>query len=370
MITQYGVLAFDIAEDGAPRFLLITSRGTGRWVIPRGNPIHGLSPSQSAAQEAYEEAGLTGFVSPDEIGRYEYLKVRRTGPVPATVHVFPLRATVQSSRWPERHQRGTRWFSREEAAESVDEPGLAELILGFSPPELGAASAPALPPYRPPAALALSPPRIFRALMPGKRIFFDMFARHSETLVGGADTLCALFSGKADVAASCRLITAYEHQADTITRDVLLAVRRSFSAPFSRAAVTRLISSMDDAIDAMRDTAKAVMRYDLTSFEPQMCEMAAYGGQAARLVAEALPLLRSARKHGASLDRITENIVHLEGVADERHEEGLKALFALHGENRPMAYIVGREIYGHLERVLDGFEDVANEIQGIVIDRG
>ena len=74
-------------------------------------------------------------------------------------------------------------------------------------------------------------------------------------------------------------------------------------------------------------------------------------------------------KNGAWLNRITENIVHLEGAADELHEEGLQALFREHGESRPMAYFVGREIYTCLERVMDGLEDVANEIQGIVIDR-
>ena len=133
MIEQYGVLAYSMDETGAPRFLLITSRGSGRWVIPRGNPIAGLSPAQSAAQEAYEEAGLTGLVSAQEIGRYEYLKVRRTGSVPATVHVFPLRDPLQSQHWPERDQRHTQWFSREDAAAAVDEAGLRAIILNFTP---------------------------------------------------------------------------------------------------------------------------------------------------------------------------------------------------------------------------------------------
>jgi uncharacterized protein Yka (UPF0111/DUF47 family) len=99
-----------------------------------------------------------------------------------------------------------------------------------------------------------------------------------------------------------------------------------------------------------------------------MCDMASLAGQAARLVCEAVPLLRSVGKNGGRLDLITENIVHLEGDADHLHSDGLKALFKEHGEARPMAYFVGREVYRHLERVLDGFEDVADEIQGIVID--
>lgn len=139
MLQQYGVLAYEIGEDGAPRILLITSRETKRWVIPRGNPIPGLSPCESAVQEAYEEAGITGSVGSEAIGSYEYGKRRKDGSVdPAQVHVFPLRVTHQSERWPESHQRRKHWFSPEDAAEAVDEPGLKSLIRGFVPPETAA----------------------------------------------------------------------------------------------------------------------------------------------------------------------------------------------------------------------------------------
>lgn len=370
MLEQYGVLAYEVSDDGETRFLLITSRRTKRWVIPRGNPIRGLSPSQSAAQEAYEEAGLTGYVSPEEIGAYPYEKVRRGGfTTPAIVHVFPLRTTIQSGHWPERHQRQTRWFTRQEAAAAVEEEGLRDLILSFTPPPVGASRVPVASLFAPPP----SPPRfsvlkLFKAIMPKEDSFFEMFARHAETVVGGADALGAMLAGKAPIAESCDRITEYEHQADAVTRDVLIAVRRSFITPFDRSAINSLISAMDDSIDEMRQTAKAITLYDVKSFEPQMCEMGALAGQAARLVVEAVPLLRNIGRNEGRLDRITENIVHLEGAADDLHEEGLKALFTTHGEERPMAYFVGREIYSHLERVLDGFEDVANEIHGIVID--
>ena len=370
MIRQYGVLAYDVAEDGEPRFLLITSRNTKRWIIPRGNPIPGLSPAQSAAQEAYEEAGLTGLVSPNEIGAYRYTKRRGNGSSTlANVHVFALRTTVQSGRWPERHQRDWKWFTRDEAAAAVEEPGLKELITAFVPPPTAAGRVPV-------ASLSAPPPPpgrfklfgLFKKIMPREDGFFEMFARHAETLVGGADALGAMFAGEAGIKESCDRITDFEHQADAITRDVLLAVRRSFITPFDRSAITSLISSMDDAIDEMRQTARMITLYEVDSFEPQMGDMASFAGQAARLVVEAVPLMRSVGKNGGRLDRITENIVHLEGAADDLHEEGLKALFKAHGEARPMAYFIGREIYSHLERVLDGFEDVANEIQGIVID--
>lgn len=370
MIRQYGVLAYDMADDGEPRFLLITSRNTRRWIIPRGNPIPGLSPAQSAAQEAYEEAGLTGLVSADEIGTYRYQKVRRGGSsVTANVHVFPLRTTIQSDKWPEQEQRQWRWFTREEAAEAVEEEGLKELIRGFTPPATAASAVPI-------AALSAPPPpssrfsvlNLFKRIMPREDGFFEMFASHAATLVGGADAMTAMFAGQMPIAKACGTITEFEHQADAITRDVLLAVRRSFITPFDRSAITSLISAMDDGIDEMRQTAKAIARYEITTFEPQMCEMAALAGQAARLVAEAVPLLRSVGKNAGRLDLITQNIAHLKGAADDLHEDGLKALFKAHGQERPMAYFVGHEVYGHLERVLDRFEDVANEIHGIVVD--
>lgn len=370
MLQQYGVLAFDIGEDGAPRILLITSRETRRWVIPRGNPNPGLSPWQSAAKEAYEEAGLTGLVSAKAIGSYGYDKRRKDGSVDAMeVQVFPLRITIQSDRWPERHQRQTRWFSREEAAEAVDEPGLKSLILGFTPPPsfarrrpIATALAPAPGPLRRPIL------RFFSRLMPREDAFFDLFERHAETLVAGADCLGAMLAGETGIEQACTRIAEQEQLADTITREVLIAARRSVNHPFGRGAITRLVSSMDDAIDEMQETARVVTLYDVAAFEPAMCEMAALAGQAARLVKEAMPLMRAAGRNAGQLDRITENIVHLEGVADDLHAEGLKALFQEHGHERPMHYFIGREVYRHLERVLDGFEDVADEIQGIVIE--
>jgi hypothetical protein len=143
VITQYGVLAYDVDKEGRPRFLLITSRSTRRWIIPRGNPMTGLTPARSAAEEGFEEAGLAGIVSPGAIGSYFYEKKRGGGPgVPAQVHVFPLRVLTQARIFPEAGQRETRWFAHEEAAAAVDEPALRELILGFAPPPSAAGQGP------------------------------------------------------------------------------------------------------------------------------------------------------------------------------------------------------------------------------------
>jgi len=210
--------------------------------------------------------------------------------------------------------------------------------------------------------------KLFKALMPKETGFFDLFEGHSATLVGGAEVMKRLFAKEESIPEACRRISDFENQADDITRQVLNAVRRTFITPFDRSAITDLISSMDDAIDEMQKTAKAITQFEASDFRPQMCQMSALAEQAARLVQEAMPLLRSIGRNHDALDRITERIVHIEEEADNLHDAGLKALFQEHREGNAMGYIVGREIFSHLERVLDRLEDVANEIQGIVID--
>ena len=129
MLTQYGVLPVRRSAEGGLEVLLITSRETRRWVVPRGNPISGKSPAESAAQEAFEEAGILGEVEPEAIGSYSYEKRRRFGRVvPAVVHLFRMNVAEERDDWPEKGQRERRWFAAEEAAASVHEADLAQLI--------------------------------------------------------------------------------------------------------------------------------------------------------------------------------------------------------------------------------------------------
>jgi len=112
--------------------LLITSRGTGRWIIPKGWPIEGLPPHVVAAREAREEAGLEGRISERAIGRFHYDKRLADGSsLPCAVEVFALEVDQQMPSWPERDERRTRWFALEEGAEAVQEPELQALILGL-----------------------------------------------------------------------------------------------------------------------------------------------------------------------------------------------------------------------------------------------
>lgn len=133
MLTQYGTIAWRRDEDGAVRILLITSRDTRRWVVPRGNAIAGLSPAESGAQEAFEEAGVRGTVSEEPVGSYRYQKRRRNGAaIPAEVLLFSLQVAQELADWPERRQRERRWFAPAEAAGAVEEPELKALLRDFA----------------------------------------------------------------------------------------------------------------------------------------------------------------------------------------------------------------------------------------------
>lgn len=210
--------------------------------------------------------------------------------------------------------------------------------------------------------------RWFNALLPKEERFFDMFAAHSKTLVAGAEALRDLLDGGEAVERNFQLVMDREHDADVVTRDVLIAVRRTFITPFDRGAIKELITSMDNSIDQMQKTAKAVMIFELRQFTPQMREMADLIKRCAGLVEEAMPRLRSISKEAHRLGEITEEISRLEGQVDELHDQGLHELFRLHRSTDPMGYITGAEVYDHLEKVVDRFDDVANVIHATVIE--
>jgi predicted phosphate transport protein (TIGR00153 family) len=211
--------------------------------------------------------------------------------------------------------------------------------------------------------------RWFQAMMPKEERFFDLFAAHARVVVGGAEALRSLMDGGDQVAACCRTIMEKEHEADGIAHEVMLAVRRTFITPFDRGDIKDLITSMDDAIDQMQKTAKAVTLFELRSFEPEMREMADAAVECAKLTLEIVPLLGDIHKETARIGRLCGQIIEIEGHADEIHEKGLKRLYHTHAAGNPMAYITGSEIFDHLEKVVDRFDDIADEIQGIVIEQ-
>ncbi|RAI30365.1 nuclease PIN [Rhodoplanes elegans] len=209
----------------------------------------------------------------------------------------------------------------------------------------------------------------FQALMPKEERFFDLFARHAETVVAGAEALRGVLRGGPEISHYCRLVVEREAAADEITRSVLLAVRRSFITPFDRGDIQGLISSMDDSIDQMHKTAKVITLFEVTRFEPAMGEMGDIILRSAELVREVVPLLRTIGKNVAAINTLTEEITRIEERADQLHDKGRKELFLTHRNGDAMEFIVGAEIYEHLEKVVDRFEDVANKISDIVVEQ-
>lgn len=131
---QYAALPWRRSADGALEVLVITSRETRRWVIPKGWPIKGMKSPDSAAREAFEEAGVVGAVRKKAVGFYAYDKRLRSGRLQRVgVDVFALQVTEERETWPEKGQRDKRWTTPAEAATLVDEPDLKRLINDFAP---------------------------------------------------------------------------------------------------------------------------------------------------------------------------------------------------------------------------------------------
>lgn len=115
--------------------MLVSSRETRRWVLPKGWPMKGKKPHTVAATEALEEAGLLGKISKKPIGAYHYVKRMPNGAaLDCEVEVFPFRVEKQRKNWRERDQRTTSWFAIADAAHLVDEPQLSALLLHFAQP--------------------------------------------------------------------------------------------------------------------------------------------------------------------------------------------------------------------------------------------
>ena len=126
---QYAALPYRRSGGSRTQVMLVTSRESGRWVIPKGWPMKRKTPAATAACEAREEAGVVGKVGRDSIGSYSYKKRLKSGAVVACeVRVFPLKVKRQQKSWPERGEREIQWFSRAKAAKVVRESALRDII--------------------------------------------------------------------------------------------------------------------------------------------------------------------------------------------------------------------------------------------------
>ena len=210
----------------------------------------------------------------------------------------------------------------------------------------------------------------FRRILPRQLMFFPLFERHAAVVLEAAKALRAILAGNGQLTSLCEEIIAREHEADEIARDVLIGLRTTFITPFDRADIQSLITSMDNSVDQIQQTAKAIVLFEMNVFDDEMRSMAEAIVECAELAQQAISMLPDVAKNAAEINETCVMITRIEGDADNMHEQGLGRLYQRAKAGDPMEFIRGNEIYNHLESTVDRLEDVANEIQGIVIEHG
>lgn len=135
--TQFASLCYRM-QDEKVQVLLVTSRGSGRWILPKGWPMDGATPAQSALTEAWEEAGVEGKAHNLCLGLYSYIKeLEEDEDLPCVAMVYPVKVKKLAKTYPEAGQRKRKWVSRKQAAKMVQEPELARILKDFDPKLLG-----------------------------------------------------------------------------------------------------------------------------------------------------------------------------------------------------------------------------------------
>jgi 8-oxo-dGTP pyrophosphatase MutT (NUDIX family) len=130
--SRFGAIPYR-QTDGEIVFLMVTSRGTGQWIFPKGRPVDGLTPAESAAEEAYEETGVRGSMGSTPVGHFSTLNTRPNEQAPILIEMYPLEVTKQYKKYPEKAERQRQWATLDEVRNLLSEPGsvaLAEKIAG------------------------------------------------------------------------------------------------------------------------------------------------------------------------------------------------------------------------------------------------
>jgi predicted phosphate transport protein (TIGR00153 family) len=208
----------------------------------------------------------------------------------------------------------------------------------------------------------------FQRLMPRQNVFFPAFERHAAVMVKAAVALREMVAGGDQLKSRFQDILDLEHEADGIAREVLLGLRTTFITPFDRSDIKSLITSMDDSVDQCKATAKAIMLFEMTKFEPDMRKMADAVVECSERASRGVAMLADVGKNATALNEICLQITRIEGDADDAYDRGLELLYQKVKGGDALEFIRGSEIYKHLEDAVDRLDDVADEIQGIVIE--
>ena len=208
----------------------------------------------------------------------------------------------------------------------------------------------------------------FQRLMPRQNVFFPAFERHAAVMVKAAVALREMVAGGGQLKSRFQQIMDLEHEADGIAREVLLGLRTTFITPFDRSDIKSLITSMDDSVDQCKATAKAIMLFEMTTFEPDMRKMADAVVECSERASRGVSMLVDVGKNATALNEICLQITRIEGDADDAYDRGLELLYQKVIGGDALEFIRGSEIYKHLEDAVDRLDDVADEIQGLVIE--
>ncbi|WP_448205928.1 DUF47 domain-containing protein [Azospirillum sp. sgz302134] len=213
---------------------------------------------------------------------------------------------------------------------------------------------------------------LFRAMMPREERFFDLFAEHARKIVTGAGALRTMMDTGAALEEGFRAIRQAESEADSIEKEVQLAVHRTFIVPFDRSDIQELGKRMDDVLDLIEETARHLVEAGFTDYTDEMRAQADAILRCATLLAEGVPMLRAIPKNVERLHAMTGEISRIESDGDRLLRE---AKHRLRGESGGLdapithRHALQREIVELLERVLDACEDVADTIDGIIVEQ-
>lgn len=209
--------------------------------------------------------------------------------------------------------------------------------------------------------------KFIRSLMPREEGFVANFTAHAERLVAASGALIAMMQASpAERQARFDDVRAIEKQADTIARETLMALHRAFITPFDRSDIHALITAQDDTVDLIEDVGQHALLYRIETFRPCMLQLARLIEEGAKMLAEAIPLLNDVNKNVVRITQLCEKIGSIESEADRVLHQGLSELIAEHPET--IAFLGAKEVYEMLEAVTDRCDDVADLIEGIVLD--
>ena len=206
---------------------------------------------------------------------------------------------------------------------------------------------------------------MFGRFLPRETSFFDFFEQHAALTIEGTKEFLSLVTTGANIAAKCRRISDIEHETDTITHRCVEALHKTFITPIDRDSIHRLITRMDDIMDFVEAAAERVELYELTVMTADVRDLADVLNRAAMQVEAAVRGLRNFKDTQATI-KLCIDINRLENEADAILRRSVARLFK--EEKDPIMVIKWKEVYENLEDASDRCEDVANIIEGVLLE--